>query len=52
MKSSLQLFRQGLDTAEIAAALGIHEAEVERLNHIERSHETRKKARFEKREAA
>jgi len=45
----LRLFRRGKDTLEIAQLMGIAECEVERLIHIQRSHETRKKARFEKR---
>lgn len=37
MKSALQLFRQGLDTAEIAAALGIHEADASKAMDDERN---------------
>ncbi|MBC8718802.1 hypothetical protein [Ochrobactrum sp. Marseille-Q0166] len=44
----LWLFRSGKDTYEIAAILRINESEVERRIHIVRSHETRKKARFER----
>ncbi len=44
----LWLFRSGKDTYEIAAILHVSEQEVERRIHIIRSHETRKKARFER----
>ncbi len=44
----LWLFRSGNDTFEIAAILRLTEPEVERRIHIIRSHETRRKARFER----
>lgn len=50
--SPLRLFRQGLDTLDIAELLSLPEHEVLSLIFRERSHETRKKARFEKRDLA
>lgn len=44
----LWLFRSGKDTHDIAAILRTSEQEVERRIHIIRSHEPRKKARFER----
>lgn len=42
----LRLWQSGKDTLEIAQALNISEAEVEKRIHIARSHEARKWARF------
>lgn len=46
--SALELFRLELDTVEVAARLGITEADASHLIYCERSHERRLPIRYER----